>query len=362
MARLRGRLYDGMAQRGITGALADDLYHKLAAFASYGFPESHAMSFAYLVYASAWLKRYHPAAFCAALLKAQPMGFYSPQTLVDDARRHGVTVLRPVINASGADATLETTAGTRSSAAPGEPPAVWGRGGPVVRLGLSGVRTLGDGVAARIEDERREHGPYRDLADLARRAALTTAQLEALATADAFACFGLSRRQALWAAGAAAQEREGRLPGMAGGIVAPVLPGMDAIDELVADVWATGLSPDTHPVAFARAHLDRLGAVAVAALPDVPDGTRLLVGGLVTHRQRPGTASGVKFLNLEDETGMVNVVCSQGLYQRARKVVRTSSALLVRGMLEKGDGVVNLVADKFTPLRLPVRPASRDWR
>jgi error-prone DNA polymerase len=231
-----------------------------------------------------------------------------------------------------------------------------------VRLGLSSVRTLGDDVAQRIEDERRRHGPYRDLPDLARRAALTTAHLEALATADAFACFGLSRRQALWAAGAAAQEREGRLPGTVTGVHAPALPGMDAVDELVADVWATGLSPDTHPVAFARAHLDRLGAVAVTALPDVPDRTRVLVGGLVTHRQRPGTASGVTFLNLEDETGMVNVVCSQGLYLRSRKVVRTSSALLVRGMLEKGDGVVNLVADQFTPLRLPVRPASRDWQ
>jgi error-prone DNA polymerase len=361
MARLKGRLYDGMAQRGITGTLAEDLYLKLSAFASYGFPESHAMSFAYLVYASAWLKRYHPAAFCAALLNAQPMGFYSTQSLVDDARRHGVTVLRPDINASDAAAVLETTPQTRKAAAPGEPPGAWGRGGPVVRLGLSSVRTLGDGLARRIEDERRDHGPYRGLVDLARRTRLSTAHLEALATADAFACLGLTRRQALWAAGAAAQERENRLPGTVTGVHAPTLPGMDAIDELVADVWATGLSPDTHPVAFARAHLDRLGAVAVTALPGVEDRTRVLVGGLVTHRQRPGTAAGVTFINLEDETGMLNVTCSPGLYLRSRKVVRTSSALLVRGILEKADGVINLIADKFEPLRLPVRPPSRDW-
>ncbi len=176
------------------------------------------MSFAYLVYASAWLKRYHPAAFCAALLNAQPMGFYSPQTLVDDARRHGVTVLRPDINASNAKATLERPPGSREASAAGEPPASWGVGGPRVRLGLSSVRTLGiersrggeaQSVAERIEAERDRGGPYRDMADLARRARLSTAHLEALATADAFACFGLTRREALWAAGAAAQEQAG---------------------------------------------------------------------------------------------------------------------------------------------------------
>jgi error-prone DNA polymerase len=362
MARLKARLYEGMAERGITGDLADDVYLKLSAFANYGFPESHAMSFAYLVYASAWLKRYHPAAFCAALLNAQPMGFYSPQSLVDDARRHGVTVLRPDINASNAKAILHTGPDTRARAEPGEAPGRWGRGGPLVRLGLSSVRTLGDDVAQRIEDERHAHGPYRDMTDLARRARLTTAHLEALATADAFACFGLSRRQALWAAGAAAQDRDGRIPGTTPGIEAPMLPGMDAVDELVADVWATGLSPDTHPVAFARDHLDRLGALSVSALDEVPDKTRVLVGGLVTHRQRPATASGVTFINLEDETGMLNVTCSPGLWARYRRTARTSTALLVRGMLERADGVINLNADRLTPLTVPVRSASRDFR
>jgi error-prone DNA polymerase len=362
MARLRARLYDGMAQRGITGALADDLYAKLAAFANYGFPESHAMSFAYLVYASAWLKRYHPAAFCAALLNAQPMGFYSVQSLVDDARRHGVTVLRPDINASFAGAVLEGGPGTRRAAAAGGPPQRWGRGGPAVRLGLSSVRTLGDDVAQRIEDERRAHGRYRDMVDLARRARLSAAHLEALATAGAFACFGLARREALWAAGAAAQERDGRLPGTATGVRAPTLPGMDAIDELLADVWATNLSPDTHPVAFSRARLDRMGAVAVTALARVPAGTRVLVGGIVTHRQRPATAGGVTFINLEDETGMLNVTCSPGLFRRSGAVARTSPALLVRGILERADGVVNLVADRLVPLSVAVRTTSRDYR
>ncbi|MFC7548430.1 error-prone DNA polymerase [Plantactinospora sp. GCM10030261] len=362
MAQIRDRLYEGMAARGITGELADDVYVKLSAFANYGFPESHAMSFAYLVYASAWLKRYHPAAFLAALLNAQPMGFYSPQSLVDDARRHGVEVRRPDINASDAKAVLEATPDTRWGSAPGEPPHEWGLGGPVVRLGLSGVRTLGDGVAERIEAERAARGPYRDMPDLARRVGLTAAQLEALATADAFTCFGLTRREALWAAGAAAQDRPGRLPGTIAGARAPALPGMDDVDRLVADVWATGLSPESHPAQFVRPRLDALGAVPIARLGRVEPGRRVRVGGIVTHRQRPATAGGVTFLNLEDETGMLNVTCSPGLWQRYRKVARTSAALVVRGRLERSEGVVSLTADRLDEITAPVSPASRDFR
>jgi error-prone DNA polymerase len=362
MGRLRDRLYAGMAERGITGELADDIYLKLSAFANYGFPESHAISFAYLVYASAWLKRYHPAAFCAALLNAQPMGFYSPQSLVDDARRHGVQVRRPEVNASDARAVLESTPATRWRSEPGEPPHRWGLGGPAVRMGLASVRTLSDEVARRVEGERRAHGPYRDMPDLARRTGLSTAHLEALATADAFACFGLTRREALWAAGAAAQEGMGRLPGTATGTTAPALPGMDEVDLLVADVWATGLSPDRHAVEFIRDRLDRAGAVPIAKLPRIEHGRRVVVGGIVTHRQRPATAGGITFMNLEDETGMLNVTCSPGLWQRYRKVARTSAALLVRGRLEKHEGVINLTADRLDPVTPPVRPPSRDFR
>ncbi|MEO3775664.1 error-prone DNA polymerase [Micromonospora sp. B11E3] len=362
MAQIADRLYAGMAERGITGELADDVYRKLSAFASYGFPESHAMSFAYLVYASSWLKRYHPGPFLAALLNAQPMGFYSPQTLVDDARRHGVEVRRPDVNASGARAVLESTPATRWGSEPGEPPHAWGLGGPAVRLGLGGVRTLGEGMAERIEAERAAHGPYRDMPDLARRVGLTAAQLEALATADAFACFGLTRRQALWAAGAAAQDRPDRLPGTVTGATAPMLPGMEAVDRLVADVWATGLSPESHPVRFLRDRLDALGAVPIARLGAVEPGRRIRVGGLVTHRQRPGTAGGVTFLNLEDETGMLNVTCSPGLWQRYRRVARTSAALVVRGRLERHEGVVNLAADRLDAIEPPVSPPSRDFR
>ncbi|XVV14591.1 error-prone DNA polymerase [Actinoplanes sp. CA-131856] len=362
MERIKDRLYQGMAERGITGELADDLFLKLSAFASYGFPESHAMSFAYLVYASAWLKRYHPAAFCAALLNAQPMGFYSPQSLVDDARRHGVEVRRPDINLSDAAAVLESTPQTRWGSMRGEPPHAWGLGGPAVRQGLSSVRTLGEELAQRIEEERRERGPFTSMTDLSRRTGCTTAHLEALATADAFAGFGLTRREALWAAGAAAQDRPDRLPGTVTGTDAPMLPGMSEVDELVADVWATGLSPDSHPAQFIRDELTRAGALPISRLGAVEAGTRIRVGGIVTHRQRPATAGGVTFVNLEDETGMLNVTCSPGLWQRYRRVARTSSALIVRGRLEKAEGVLNLVADRLEAVTPPVTPASRDFR
>ncbi|NUR73622.1 MAG: error-prone DNA polymerase [Hamadaea sp.] len=362
MARLRDRLYAGMAANGITGPVADDIYGKLEAFASYGFPESHAMSFAYLVYASSWLKRYHPAAFLAALLNAQPMGFYSPQSLTDDARRHGVEVRRPDINRSLAKATLESAGATRWGSVAGEPPSRWGLGGPAVRLGLGAVRTLGETVAERIVAERDRGGPYRDLADLARRADLTAGHLEALATADAFAPFGLDRRAALWAAGAAAQDRPDRLPGTIAGLDAPMLPGMDDVDKLVADVWATGMSPDDHPIRLVRAVLTERGAIPIAQLGRAVDGTRVLVGGLVTHRQRPGTAGGVTFLSLEDETGMLNVVCSPGLWVRHRRVARTSAALLIRGRLEIASGVVNLSAERLEHLPIATRPSSRDFR
>jgi error-prone DNA polymerase len=366
MERLRQRLFDGMAANGISPEISEDIYTKLAAFANYGFPESHAISFAYLVYASAWLKRYHPAAFTAALLGAQPMGFYSPQSLVDDARRHGVTVLRPDINASAVKASLEYPPGTRFASVAGEPPSQWGIGGPIVRMGLDEVRTLGEEVAKRIVEQRADH-PYDSMTDLARRARLSATHLEALATADAFDCLGLSRREALWAAGAAASDTPDRLPGTAIGVHAPPLPGMDTTDLLVADVWATGLSPEHHPIALVRATLQQAGALPIVQLATIEDTERVLVGGLVTHRQRPATAAGITFLSLEDETGMLNVVCSPGLWQRYRKIAVTSAALLIRGRIEVtrttgNRDVINLVADRLSTLAIATKLTSRDFR
>jgi error-prone DNA polymerase len=363
MTLLIDRFRTGTAERGVPPDVAESIFTKMAAFANYGFPESHAMSFAYLVYASAWLKRYHPAAFTAALLAAQPMGFYSPQSLVDDARRHGVQARRPDINASAVKATLESTPDTRWGSLPGEPPTHWGLGGPAIRLGLDQVRTLSEDIAKRIVTQRETDGPFTDMADVARRCQLSAAHLEALATADAFACFGLDRRQALWAAGAAAQDKPDRLPHTIAGLDAPTLPGMDDTDRLIADIWATGLSPDTHPIALVRETLDAQGVLPISQVRSVPDKTRIHVAGLVTHRQRPGTAGGITFLNLEDDTGMLNVICSPGLFHRFRKIARMSPALIIRGQLESANNVINLVADKIVALPISARPgASRDFR
>ena len=344
MRRLRGRFYDGMRERhGITGDVADRIYEKLEAFANFGFPESHALSFASLVFYSSWFKLHHPAAFCAALLRAQPMGFYSPQSLVADARRHGVTVRVPDVNASLAHATLEND-------------------GTEVRLGLGSVRHIGDELAERLVDERKVHGPFASLLDLTARLQLSVPQTEALATAGALGCFGISRREALWAAGAAATQRPDRLPGVGSSSHIPSLPGMTEVELSAADVWATGISPDSYPTQFLRDDLDALGVVPADRLLAIPDGTRVLVAGAVTHRQRPGTARGVTFLNLEDETGMINVLCTPGVWARHRRVAQTAPAMLIRGQLQNATGAVTVVAERMGSIELAIGSRSRDFR
>ena len=370
MEQLRARLYEGMAERGIEGEVADQIFDKLAAFANFGFPESHSVSFAYLVYSSSWIKLHYPAAFCAALINAQPMGFYSPHTLVQDARRHGVEVRTPDINASAASATLEWQPRPRADASLAAAP----MGGedeieqPAVRLGLRSVRHVGDDLAERIEAERIAHGPYLAMEDLKRRVPLKLDVLEALATAGAFGSLtdadgvALDRRRALWGAGAVAQTGADRLAGVVTGVHAPTLPGMTDNEVSGADLWATGVAPDGHPTRFVRPALDALGVVPADRLREVDDGSKVLVGGVVTHRQRPATASGITFINLEDETGLINIICSRGCWTRYRRVARGSAAILGRGRLEKVEGVINIVAEKLEPLPLGATLASRDFR
>lgn len=344
MRRLRDRFYSGMAeQHGITGEVADRIYEKLEAFANFGFPESHSLSFASLVYYSSWFKLYHPAAFCAALLRAQPMGFYSPQSLVADVRRHGVIVHGPCVNASLAHATLENA-------------------GLDVRLGLGAIRHIGADLAEHIAEERRTHGRYVSLLDLTGRVQLSVPQTEALATAGALGCFGIDRRKALWAAGAAAAERPDRLPGVGSSSHIPALPGMSDVELAAADVWATGISPDSYPTQFLRADLEAMGVVPAERLLHIADGTRVLIAGAVTHRQRPATARGVTFMNIEDETGMVNVLCTPGVWTRHRRLAQTASALLIRGQVQNTTGAVTVVADRIGPIRLSVGSRSRDFR
>jgi error-prone DNA polymerase len=344
MRRLRGRFYDGMrALHGATDEVIDRTYEKLEAFANFGFPESHALSFASLVFYSSWFKLHHPAVFCAALLRAQPMGFYSPQSLVADARRHGVAVHGPDVNASLAHATLES-AGTE------------------VRLGLGAVRHIGDDLAEKLVEERKANGPFASLLDLTTRLQLSVPQTEALATAGALGCLGMSRREALWAAGAAATQRPDRLPGVGSSSHIPALPGMSELELAAADVWATGISPDSYPTQFLRADLDAMGVLPADALGSVPDGDRVLIAGAVTHRQRPATAQGVTFINLEDETGMVNVLCTPGVWARHRKLAHTAPALLIRGQVQNASGAVTVVAERIGRITLTVGSRSRDFR
>lgn len=355
MRRLRARFHEGAAENGLDEQITERIYQKMVAFADFGFPESHALSFAHLVFASAYFKRYHPDAFCAGLLRAQPMGFYSPQSLVADARRHGVTVRGPDINASSSHTTLERAADdvTVGDSAVGD-------SAHAVRLGLGTVRLIGQPAVARLVEERARDGPFVDMGDVVRRTGLATQQVESLATAGAFGCFETDRRKALWTAGAVAGEHPDKLPTGPSG-EAPTLPGMAGVDLAAADVWATGVSPASFPTQFIRDRLDALGVVPARETLEIENGRRVLIGGAVTHRQRPATAGGVTFLNIEDETGMVNVICTPGLWQRYRRIARSSPALLIRGTVEQADGAVSVLADRLQHLPMRIPSESRDF-
>jgi error-prone DNA polymerase len=407
---LRVKLYAGMESHGISPEVADEIYGKIKAFANFGFAESHSQSFALLVYASSWMRLHYPGAFLAALLRSQPMGFYSPQTLIADARRHGVEVLRPDIQLSGVAAGLEklplpealegplrspparpTDSSNRSE------PAVWAQAqGPgsdeclerlqppvppfdrsipmdfarhrrdtafAVRLGLDEVSGISETVAKKIVAERDRAGRFLSMNDLVRRVGLSTAQLEMLSAAGAFDTFGLARREAIWNSGNASQDRAEFLAGTVVAVQPPLFSIPSEVDELVNDLWSIGVSVDNHPVHHLRKQLDARGVLSAASLSTAEPGRRVEVGGIVTHRQRPATASGITFVNLEDETGLVNVICGVGVWNRYRRITRDASAMIVRGILERSaEGVTNLLADKFETLQMTPRTKSRDFR
>lgn len=394
---LKEKLFAGMAENGITGEDATHLYAQIEAFASFGFAESHSISFALLVYISSWFKLHYPGAFLAGLLRSQPMGFYAPRTLVADARRHGVEI-RPVdVQRSGVFAGLEAVgvAHTRTGSATGHPehaactaddpvrslaphestvrvppfdpslPDTSGAhrrdSGFAVRLGLSEVRGIEPGTAERIVRARAD-GPFLDLADLARRADLDRSRLEALATAGACESFGVGRREALWAAAPAADNRERFLPGVAVHVQPPLLPVLSRSEQTALDLWSTGIVTNDHPLALLRDELDGRGVLRSDRTGHAAPGTVVTVAGLVTHRQRPSTAGGITFLTLEDEAGTVNIVAFAQVWQRNRLVARASPALVVRGLLERSpEGVVNVVAHAFEPLAAPASVRSRDF-
>ena len=363
MEKMRARLYDGMAARDVTGPVADQVFEALAAFANFGFPESHSVSFAHLVYSSAFMKLHYPAAFTAGLLNSQPMGFWSPQSLVADARRHGVQVRRPHVDRSEVGASLEARhqcilLGDGSD-----------RGvAPVLRLGLGSVRGVGEATAERIVAGRPWHGSE----DLVRRAGVTQSQLETLAAAGALDAKGAdgqargtaaSRRRLLWGAGAAAQGTPDRLPGVVVGAEAPPLPVPSLYDAVADDLWALGLAPERTAMHLARERLEAMSVTTAVALEALADGGRATVAGVVTHRQHPETAHGAVFVNLEDETGHVNVVFSRGAWARWKHVARRAPVLLIRGRVRKGQGAVSFDAERVEALMVGTAvPASRDFR
>jgi error-prone DNA polymerase len=354
LMRHRTRLLNGFARTGISKSFGEQLFKQIQGFGEYGFPESHAASFALLVYSSAWLKVHHPAAFAAALINSQPMGFYSPSTIVRDAQAHGVEVLPVSVTGSGWDCTLH-----------GDPVK------PSIRLGLRLVRGIGESTGRAIERARMT-APFRDLDDLIQRAHLRKNVIEALAEAGALESLVQGRRHALWRARA---PRSGPLFGDRPLQEADVpLPALRPAEQLVLDYARVGLSLHDHPMRYLRTRLDRQQVLRTAGLAKAEPGRIVAIAGVVLNRQQPVTASGVVFMTLEDETGMANIIVRSHIFDRDRHVALHAKILLVRGRLEKRDGVTHVLVDTMDRLDTPqaggdddrvlyeVRPQSRDFR
>jgi error-prone DNA polymerase len=326
------KLIDGLLANGYSEEFARNLFGQIEGFGSYGFPESHAASFALLVYISAWIKCHHPAVFLAALLNSQPMGFYAPAQLVADARKHGVEV-RPVdVNESFCDCTLERRAED---------------GALAVRLGWSTIKGLSTRAAETVVRERRA-GPFTTYGDFVARTRLTTAVLTRLAGADAFRSLGLGRRPALWMS-LATPSTEPLLVHLPDEDL-PLLPRLSPAQEVIHDYHAQGLSLRGHPFAPLRAALNAQKVLPTAALQTVKPNRRYRVAGIVLVRQRPGTAKGTTFITLEDETGTANLIVWSHVWERYRRVGRQARALLATGLVQRQEGVIHLIVDRLRDL------------
>ncbi len=375
MRAVEAKLRAGMARNGIGGRAADEIARSITSFALYGFPESHAASFALLAYASAYLKTHHPAAFYCALLNNWPMGFYHPATLVQDARRHGVRVLPIDVTRSCWLCAIEREE-ERAEAGRGEE--TKGAGSLAVRLGLRYVAGLREEAGRRIEEER-AHRPFASLEDVAFRCGLRAEELATLAEIGAFAAFGQTRREALWQV---AGLPRGPLFEFRSGLPRPVpspetgkhhglqhprspcpLPPMTPLERTLADYRGTGLTVGPHVMSSLRSELRARGVLRASELECVPNGHWVKVAGLVIVRQRPGTAKGFCFLTLEDESGIANVVVSPSMFQRHRALLHTAALLQVEGPLQKVDDVLHVRACRFGELALPSLPQPRTaWR
>ncbi|MBR7890930.1 error-prone DNA polymerase [Burkholderia multivorans] len=352
LEKYHAKIVDGMRERGYPPEFAEQIFEQIKGFGDYGFPESHAASFAKLAYASSWLKCHEPAIFVAALLNSQPMGFYAPAQLVQDARRHGVTVFPVDVTKSNWETSLEALPG----AAPPE-------GDPAVRLGLSLVRGFGEAAARRIEAARAA-GPFENVDALARRARLERRDLEALAAANALATLAGHRRDALWQAVAAAPDRDLLAAAPIDEAERPALGAPSEADEILADYDTTGLTLNRHPVALLRPALRARRLSSAAELRDRPDGRLARACGIVIARQMPGTAKGVLFMTLEDETGCVNVIVRPELLARQRRETLDSRLLAASGVWQVVSDVRHLVAQHFedlTPLLGGLRTSTREF-
>ena len=345
MEKFERKLVDGMLERGYSPEFAQRLFRQIRGFGEYGFPESHAASFALLVYISAWIKHYHPAAFAAALINSQPMGFYGPAQLLGDARQHGVTILPVDVNHSDWDCTLEPEGKAFA-----------------LRLGLRVLGGFASDEALKILTARQQ-GPFATFDEFARRTGLPQSQLLRLSEGDVFGSLQQSRRASTWNA-LPSRDVGPLLKDVADEEDAVELPTMAPLAEVVADYQTIGLTLRAHPVSFLRRELETLRVIRHGDLKRQPDGRRVKVCGLVLLRQRPGTAKGITFVTLEDETGFANLIISPDVWERFHKAARTATVMLVSGVLQRQHDVTHILATRIEDLshRLQeLRARSRDF-
>jgi len=337
--KFTGKILSGMAANGYTREFAEKVVRQIRGFADYGFPESHAASFAHLVYVSAWLKKHHPAAFAAALINSQPMGFYQPAQIVRDAAEHGVEVRAVDVNASGWDCTLE--------------PAKKEGGRPALRLGMRLVAGAREKEIEKITAAVKVHGGFESVTGLWRASGVSVASLRKLAMADGFNSMGLDRQQALWAVGRLRDEALPMFEACDRDELPADLPEVPEVMRVIHDYSAIGLSLKAHPISFARQRLTECGVTRAGELSDEkkwPHGKHICVAGLALVRQRPGTASGIMFMTIEDETGVANLVIRPPVYEKYRRAIRLSTAVVAWGKVEREGQVVHVLVERAANL------------